>query len=95
MANRISAETIEAINLAYSICKCKAQVARDLGVSTYAVNKYLDPNWTPSAATGTKEVEALSDFNVEPFLIKDLAEICKLSEEEIEDLIKLQKEVKI
>ena len=97
MANRISQETIEAINEAYAICKCKAQVARELGVSLYAVNKYLDPNWQPKndAASASQIKIDIPDFDVTPFLIENIASLCMLSEEEKKDLIELQKEVKI
>lgn len=97
MANRISQETIEAINEAYAVCKCKAQVARELGVSLYAVNKYLNPDYVTNnnaASVLTAKID-LPDFDVSPFMIENLASLCNLSEEETKDLIELQKEVKI
>ena len=98
---RITQEQIEQINEVFAQCKVKSQTAKIVGVSVASVNKYLIPDYIPKAERQTysftdtprgpedfiQKLQAAAD-NRERFIIA-----YSLSDEEWEDLKKLQKEI--
>lgn len=54
MANKITPEMQVQINELYAVYGVKSQVAKELGISSASVTKYLIPNYKPLA---TREIE--------------------------------------
>ena len=97
MATKVTPEMIEEINELYVELGVKAQVARKIGISATTVSKYIIPDYVPKAdrviTTCDEEISLPYDLFMGEY--GQLGHICKLSEEELEDLKQLQKEVTI
>lgn len=93
MANRISPQKIEEINEVYAQCGVKTKTAKIVGVSVASVSKYLVEGYIPKAARVvcefTKEPKPITDLKS---FLDNLNSITKLTNEEWEDMQKLQRE---
>lgn len=93
MANRISPQKIEEINEVYAQCGVKTKTAKIVGVSVASVSKYLIEGYIPKAARVvyefTKEPKPITDLKS---FLDNLNSITKLTNEEWEDMQKLQRE---
>ena len=93
MAARITPEQIEQINEVYAQCGVKTKTAKIVGVSVASVSKYLVEGYIPKAARAvcefTKEPKPITDLKS---FLDNLNSITKLTNEEWEDMQKLQRE---
>lgn len=99
MASKITTEDILNINKEYYDCHNYSEVARRLGWSASTVRKYVDKSWTPADET-TRKIFNPSDlndsFDTSIFKgVENFGELCVLSEEEIEEIKELWKELDI
>ena len=96
MAKRVTNEDILLMNKIYAETKTYAETARQTGFSASTVKKYINPNFDATAASAVAQKEfVFGDFL--PFPQTGIAwrELMLLSEEEIEEICILRKEVVI
>lgn len=95
---RITDEQKIQINELYLELGVKAQVARAMGISASSVSKYIIPNYVSQKDRHIKKFEGQpTGFSKDILEIETLKDFCaalvRLSKEEKEDLIELQKEI--
>jgi predicted transcriptional regulator len=105
MGKRITEEKIIEINEVYLECKVKSKTAEIVGVSPSTVSKYLIPNYISQKKEEkvefTKEITGAQDFidriigTVDCSPVKALCEICKLTQEEWDEMKEIQKGIMI
>lgn len=97
MATKVTPEMIEEINELYLELGVKAQVARKIGISPSTVSKYIIPNYV---SKNDREISSCSEeitLPIELFMGEygKMGYLCTFSEEELNDLKELQKEVTV
>lgn len=98
---KITPEIAEQINEIYYQCKNKSQTAKQIGCSTATVSRYILKDYVPRASRQNYEFNGEignADWLVDVLNKIDnagqrLCEICILSNEELNDLKELQKEI--
>lgn len=94
MAKRITEEMKIKINELYLELGVQKKVAEALGISTSSVSKYLIPNYKRNEKKNI-------DFSVPPprgcralmkGIMDDFCDACRLTEEELDELVQFQKE---
>ena len=97
MATKVTPEIIEQINELYLELGVKAQVARKIGLSASTVSKYIISDYKERKQTEKSVMTQDVSFPIEDFMGEygKMGYLCELSEDELEDLKKLQKEVLI
>lgn len=95
MARRVTAKDIKLMNELYVKYGTYAAVAREVGFSPSTVKRYITPNYKPVVASNIKRVtlEEMASRALDDYVDKNLMEMFDLTEEEIEALRELTKEV--
>jgi len=87
---------IQKINRLYLQLKTYAAVSRATGFAPTTVKKYIIPNFVEVDESSTKKFEGpLPEFNPSIFRKDDWGDLCVLSEEEIEEIKDLWKEMEL
>ena len=98
MARKVTTDDIKQFNELYYKHKSYAEVARLTGWSSSTVSKYIDKNYQPVVETEIKKFDPKTDlpeFNSEIFAIDDLGKLFVMSEDELEEMVDLWKELAI
>lgn len=92
----ITYEDIKKINELYAELKTYAAVARATGFSPATVKKYVIKDYEVVEKEDIKRFEGnLPEFNPTMFRVDDWAALCVLSEEEINEIKELWKEIDV
>lgn len=98
MANRVTKEDIIKMNELYCTLKTYAAVARATGFSASTVSKYIDKSYKPKAQIVEKKF-TLADLPEPDYSILrstvNWGDLCKLSDEEYEEIKQLWEEIQI
>ena len=98
MATRITDEQKIEINKLYKIIGTYSGVAKEMGISPSTVKRYIIPDFNMPDETATKNI----DINVEPTPVEEICPFTteeaiynatKITQEEIDELKKLWKEI--
>lgn len=95
MAKRVTNEDILLMNKIYAETKTYAETARQTGFSASTVKKYINPNFEVSAVEIEHKEFVFGEFPPFPQTGMAWRELMLLSEEEIEEIRILRKEVVI
>lgn len=93
----ITQADIKKINQLYLELKTYAAVSRATGFSPGTVKKYVNPNYENISKNNVIRYtrDALPEFEPERFRAKDWGEMCVLSQEEVQEIYTLWKEVEL
>lgn len=92
----VTNEDIKEMNRLYLELKTYAAVARKTGFSPSTVKKYIDPNYTIVNEENIIHFNRpLPEFNSEIFRTNDWGRLCELSDEEVEEIKELWKELEV
>ena len=92
----VTYDDIQKINRLYYELKTYAAVARETGFAPTTVKKYVDKNYKPIEEDKIKRYEGkLPEFDSKVFRGKDWGEMCMLSNEEEDEVIKLWEEMEV
>ena len=98
MASRVTSEDIVRMNEIYYKTHVFAEVARQTGFSASTVRKYVDTNWKPVEAENVVKFDMaqLPNFDIRAFNgLENFGELCVLSSQEKEEIMRLWKEMAI
>lgn len=98
MTKKIGIEEIQQINELYYKYHTYAEVARQTGFAPSTIKKYVDSNWQPRNEKSWKRFNSteLPEFKTDIFKgIKNLGDLCVLSNEEKKEIEELWEELEI
>ena len=98
MANKVTQEDILRINEIYYKVHTYAETARQTGFSAGTVKKYVIPGWRPVNIEEVKkfDLNVIPDFDASVFKnIDNYGTLCVLTNEELEEIRELWKEMAI
>ena len=98
MARKVTTDDIKQFNELYYQHKSYAEVARLTGWSSSTVSKYVDKNYQPVVEIEIKKFDPKTDlpeFDSEIFAIDNLGDLFVMSEDELEEMVDLWKELTI
>ena len=99
MARRVTQEDIKLINDTYYSCKSYAETARRTGWTPSTVSRYVDKNYRPVLSSDITRFD-FSEDAIDPCTLmitraENLGELCVLTQEEVEEIKELWKEIAI
>ena len=99
MARKVTTDDIKQFNELYYKYKSYAEVARQTGWSSSTVTKYIDKNYTPVIEAEIKRFNVATDlpeFDSDIFAnTEDWGTLLVMSEEELDEMVDLWKELAI
>lgn len=94
MATRIDEKAIIEINERFIICKNKSQVAREMGISSSTVAKYLVKDYVPKSEQKLTQFDGkISGPSELFFTTENFGSLCSYTEEEKTKMRELWKEM--
>ena len=95
MSKAMTASQIIEIHKLYAVCGVKSQVAKQLGISASTVSKYLAMDNKVEPEIEAIPFEGVVPINISPLFstVLNWGELVALSEDEINGVIELQKEI--